>query len=33
MTFGSLSSDSVSAPGQLPVKALKQIIQLLNEPL
>ncbi len=33
MTFGSLSSDSTSAPGQLPVKALKQIIQLLNEPL
>ena len=32
MTFGSLS-DSTSAPGQLPVKALKQIIQLLNEPL
>ena len=31
MTFGSLSN--ASAPGQLPVKALKQIIQLLNEPL
>ncbi|MGC3648773.1 type I 3-dehydroquinate dehydratase, partial [Enterococcus faecium] len=29
----SLSSDSTSPPGQIPVKALKQIIQLLNEPL
>lgn len=30
MTFGALTSEKASAPGQITVKELKQIIQLLN---